>query len=202
MRDLLVRELSHRLKNVLAVVQSIAFLSLRNSPSLEAFQHSFDERLRSLARIYDHLARVEWGQVDLRTLAMLSLEPYREAVETEGDPVMLTATEAATLGMVLHELATNAIKHGALSLPGGRVSFTWHDQDLGLGPLLILRWQESNGPKVVPPSKTGMGTRMIDVSVRHSFGGEVRVDYAETGVCWEIFIPKRELGVQSFTAPP
>jgi PAS domain S-box-containing protein len=201
MRDLLVRELDHRLKNVLAVVQSIAFLSLRNSTTLEAFQESFDERLRSLARIYDHLARVEWPQIDLRTLAMLSLEPYREAVETGGEGVMLTATEAATLGMVIHELATNAIKHGALSVPGGRVSFTWQEDDAGGGPRLVLRWSETNGPKVVPPSKTGMGTRMIDVSVRHSFGGEVRVDYAASGVSWEILIPRRELDIQRFAGP-
>ncbi len=195
---LLINELNHRVKNTLATVQSIAAQTFRDvdeesRPKLKAFE----ERLFALARAHDVLTRENWEGAELREIIAEVLEPYRrlagERFEIRGPHLRLSPSMAVALAMAFHELATNASKYGALSLPKGRVSIHW-TLTPGDPPSLTLEWRESHGPSVLPPTRRGFGTRLIERSLAADLGGDVRLIYDPSGVICRVEAPLKEHG--------
>ena len=187
-RKLLTYELDHRVKNTLAKAQAIAALTLRNSQSPEAFNAAFVARLQAMARNHELLARAGWIGVSLRDVVTDTLAPYADAgdrISAAGPKLMLGTTAATTLGMALHELVTNAAKHGALSTGTGRVTLNWGID----GDFLDLCWRESDGPPVQAPTRRGFGLTLIEHSLAASSGGHVDLDFAPQGLVCTIRFP-------------
>ncbi len=179
---LLLSELTHRVKNTLAVVQSIANQTLRTSPSSEEFVERFGGRLSALAAAHSLLVELDWQGADLGALTRGQLDPYasetRKRVHIQGEPVLLPATLATSFSLVLHELATNAAKHGALSTPPGTVNISWTLAP-GASQLLTLVWQEKEGPRVTPPTTTGFGSTLIERGIP---GAAIKRDFRPKGL--------------------
>ncbi|WP_377810804.1 HWE histidine kinase domain-containing protein [Azospirillum sp. A29] len=221
---LLLEELNHRVKNTLAMVQSIAKQTLRAAPSVEAFPDAFQSRLRALAQAHDLLTRRHWQGASLSEIAALTLEPHVHAgrVKVGGPPVNLTTGVAVSLHLAFHELATNAAKYGALSAENGRVDLDWeivkpaqmpvHDgvsqsgssladsnqassgltggrSVRGGAGALVLRWRESGGPPVAPPTRRGFGSRLIERGLAHELEGDVALAFETAGVRCRLVIP-------------
>jgi PAS domain S-box-containing protein len=190
---LLLRELNHRVRNMLATVQSVAASTVRSSASLADFERAFARRLDALARTYTLLAAAEWQATGLRSLIEEALAPYRTAdddnVSLGGDDVRLPANMALPLSLVLHELATNAAKYGALSVPAGRIEVDWHAEAIEAGQRLVLEWIERGGPEVRAPTRRGFGRSLIERSVAYELGGEARLEFAPEGVRCRIKAP-------------
>jgi PAS domain S-box-containing protein len=187
---LLLAELNHRVKNTLATVQSIAQQTLRHAASAEDFAEAFLARLRALANTHGLLTAREWLGADLRAVLAAELEPYGDEagrVALAGPAVHLGPPVVLALGMVTHELATNAAKHGALSVPGGRVAVSWEVvRDVvrdGRGePVLEIEWLERGGPPVTPPRRRGFGSVVLQRGLSHAFGGRLDLAYEPEGV--------------------
>jgi two-component system CheB/CheR fusion protein len=191
-RELLARELSHRVKNTLAVVQSLA-MQTDGSRSVEEFRNTFVGRLQALARAHSLLLDAQWRGADLKELVEQALQPYRvdhpDTIEVDGGPVPLTATQGLGLSLILHELGTNAAKYGALSQPEGRVCASWQVEDGETGRRVRLRWEERGGPKVERTGEKGFGTRLIERACTHELDGEVELEYAPSGLRCEVVFP-------------
>jgi two-component system CheB/CheR fusion protein len=189
----LVGELNHRVRNVLQVVSAVAIQTLRRATSLEGFGTTFSGRLRALATAHELVSRGGWRDVLLLDLIEKELQPYATGpgrLLTEGAPVWLTPKAALSLGMILHEMATNAAKYGALSTDGGRVSVKWAKEDLGAAVHLVLRWSESGGPKVtVLPERRGFGSELLERQVQHDLKGKLEVNFDEAGLRSMIALP-------------
>jgi PAS domain S-box-containing protein len=184
---LLLNELNHRVKNTLAVVQGIARHSLAQGRTVEEGGFVLERRLGALAAAHGLLSAGHWQGADLRELVAAELAPYGESrVVAEGPPIVLPPDAALTLGLVLHELATNAMKHGALSVPGGRIDVRW---DVGCGQALRLSWRESGGPEVVPPGRRGFGSLLVESSVAYNLKGASRLEFRPEGLLYEAEIP-------------
>lgn len=199
-RDLLVAELSHRVKNTLATVVSIAHQSFSKSPSVEEARRSFDGRIRALAQTHSRLAEANWSGVSFETLLLDELAPYRREddgnVRVSGPGITFNPKSAVVLGMAFHELATNAAKHGSLSTKSGSVSVTWE-----IAPSnseIEIRWIESGGPIVVPPRRSGFGRLLLERALASDLKGAVQLDFAEPGLQCVIALPLAEhiAGVQ------
>lgn len=198
---LLLEELNHRVKNTLAMVQSIAKQTLRAAPSVEAFPDAFQSRLRALAQAHDLLTRRQWQGASLSEIAALTLEPHVHAgrVKVGGPPVNLTTGVAVSLHLAFHELATNAAKYGALSAENGRVELDWEIAQQAQPPVrtgkdgqagaLVLRWRESGGPPVVAPTRRGFGSRLIERGLAHELEGDVALAFDPAGVRCRLVIP-------------
>jgi PAS domain S-box-containing protein len=189
----LLQELSHRSKNLLAVVQAIADQTRRNCTDLADFQSRFDGRLRGLAASNTLLARGAWRGGSLKTLIELQLAPFIDLpnpqIEIEGPSVDLTAEAAQAIGLALHELATNAVKHGALAAPHGRLSVSW-DIDLpDHASGLKLDWREHDGPLVTLPKSTGFGHVVIKRMIEQAVQGIVELNFAPEGLQWSLRAP-------------
>jgi two-component system, chemotaxis family, CheB/CheR fusion protein len=186
MRTLLLHELSHRVKNALATVQSLAMETLRTSPTLVAFREAFVTRLIALSSTHDLLTRGEWQGAALGDVLAAELAPYQGADHTRwtatGPNLRLSPKMALAFGMAFHELTTNAAKYGALSVPTGHVAVTWRSVVAGTGPRLELSWVESGGPVVAKPLRKGFGSRLIADGLAFELDGEVEVDYDPEGV--------------------
>lgn len=188
---LLMRELDHRVKNTLATVQAVAEMTLRTSDSLETFGETFRGRLAALARMHAAIWRSQGAPVRLRDLVELSLAPFGcdgERASIEGDEVLVPIQSAGTLGLVLHELVTNAVKHGALSVTSGSVRVGWRREE----GRLRFEWRESGGPAVAAPSHRGFGTVLIEQSIPYELGGSVSLDFAPGGVGCAMTLPLPE----------
>lgn len=198
---LLLEELNHRVKNTLAMVQSIAKQTLRAAPSVDAFPDAFQSRLRALAQAHDLLTRRQWQGASLSEIAALTLEPHVHAgrVRVGGPPVNLTTGVAVSLHLAFHELATNAAKYGALSAENGRVELDWEIAKPTQPPVragkdghtgaLVLRWRESGGPPVVTPTHRGFGSRLIERGLAHELEGDVALAFDPAGVRCRLVIP-------------
>lgn len=189
---LLINELNHRVKNTLATIQSIAALTARRSSSVEDFMGLFEARLIALSDTHNLLTANGWERARLRDLMRQEFRPYAEdRVRMEGPDVMLEAEQSLSMGLVLHELVTNAAKYGALSCPDGApgwVDVRW--TDVGEDGVVVLDWVEHGGPVVAPPTRSGFGSRLIDTSVRGTLGGSATMDYAEGRLhCRLVFRP-------------
>jgi two-component system, chemotaxis family, CheB/CheR fusion protein len=188
---LLLNELNHRVKNTLATIQSIAAQTLRSRSGLEGFREAFEARLVALAGTHDVLTAEQWEGAGLRQLLDKELAPYAPEgqVRMEGPNVRLNAQATLALGLVAHELATNAAKYGALSTPEGRVCVQWSLLDGGLE----LIWREAGGPAVTPPQRRGFGSRLIERSVRGELAGTVDLDFTPEGLRCTIQIARSVL---------
>lgn len=185
-RQMLMREVNHRSKNLLSIIQVIARQTAAHSP--EHFVAAFGERLRALAANQDILVNNEWQRVDLTELVTGQLRHFDamdQRVLLSGPPLMVPPAVAQTLGMALHELATNAAKYGSLSNETGRVEVSWGIEQDGFR----MTWRESGGPPVTPPESTGFGTKILDQLTASSMSGEVSLGYAPDGVVWQLHCP-------------
>ena len=187
---LLIDELTHRIKNTLATVQAIAQQTLRRAPDPQSFVTSFNGRIQALARAHGLLTgnsfqSAEMGDIVREQLALEGGDRARLA--WSGPHVRLEAQAALHLSLVLHELGTNARKHGALSAPSGRVAVRWAIET-GATPLLRIFWEESGGPVATPPQTRGFGSTLIQQSLL-AHGGEARLDYRRAGLRCAITLP-------------
>lgn len=182
---LTVRELRHRIKNVLAVVQSLAKQTLRDGVALTDARDALDRRLAAMGRGVDLLLKRDWTATGMAALARAALahrDSYPGRVEIDGPPVEIGAAAALTIAMALHELETNAIKHGALAQPDGTVALSWSQAD----GRLRLTWRESGCRLAGPPARTGFGMRLIrDVPARR-FAATALLDWRADGLCWTL----------------
>ena len=194
-----VDELRHRLKNTLAVVQAIANATLGLDVPMEDARAAFSSRLEALAYAHDILFQSNWARVDLRTIIDSILAPYagrgRNRIRAKGPQVSLGAKPALALGLALHELGTNAAKYGALSNDEGYIDIAWTLAPQRQGREFCLRWRERNGPPVLPPRRTGFGTRLIQRNLAAEFDGEVELEYPPNGVECTICAPAEGLGL-------
>jgi PAS domain S-box-containing protein len=188
-RQILMREVDHRAKNALAVVHSVVRLTRASDPA--SYAAAVEGRVRALARAHDLLARDRWTGANLCEMAAqeLAAQVANGQVTIDGQPLLLVPQAIQPVSMVLHELATNAAKYGALSVPEGTVRLWWRLED-GDGPLR-LEWTERGGPPAAPPTATGFGTRLIEVTVNGQLDGEVRFDWAPEGVRCTITLPRK-----------
>ena len=190
---LLLGELTHRVKNTLTVVQSIAHLSLRSSASPDEFVAQFDGRLTALAKSHSLLVESDWEGVDLGALIRQQLEAYmvgrRDRLKIDGEPVILPPDLASPFGLVLHELASNAAKYGALSQPAGKVFLTWAISVRNQKQVLKFVWRELGGPRVEEPDHAGFGTSVIDRGVPEAV---VKREFSPEGLVFTIDFPIKE----------
>ena len=180
---LLINELNHRVKNTLATVQSMAAQTLRNEPDPVVAFEKFEARLMGLSRVHDILTRESWHGAELHEVTERALRPFDEAgtrFSVEGPPVRLQPGGALTMALVLHELATNALKYGALSNPDGRVDLTWTYDPAARQ--LEGKWIETGGPLVSEPTRKGFGSRLIERSLRGELKGAAVMDYRPEGL--------------------
>lgn len=185
-QQLLLDELNHRVKNTLATVQSIAAQTLRATGSPEAFRTAFEARLIALSEAHNLLSRENWRGASLRDLIARELTPHglgdEGRIQLTGPEVWLQPAMALTLGMAVHELATNAARHGSLASAGGRLTLTWSISDSGGSERLRIEWSESGGATVKPPSRRGFGSRLLERGLRGDLGGEARLTYRPDGL--------------------
>jgi len=188
-RDLLNRELGHRVKNLLAIVQSIAALTFRSGGADMALQRAFEERLVALSNVHTALTRQHGNSADLHDVMWSPLRPHRatdrERFSLDGPALRVGPQAAVALSMAVHELCTNAIKYGALSVEAGRVDVRWQVED----GRFSWNWHESGGPVVVAPTRTGFGSRMIERALAAQLAGRVTIDYRPGGVHCAIDAP-------------
>jgi two-component sensor histidine kinase len=186
-QQLLVGELNHRVKNTLAIVQSLTHQSFHSSvPAHEAIGR-FEGRLEALAAAHNLLTRKNWEQASIDEVAAAALAPFcsAERCTIRGPDVRVSPQTAVSLALALHELATNAAKYGALSVDAGRVSVCWTTED----GMLDLAWSEKGGPPVSPPDRRGFGTRMIERTLAAEFGGKVELEFRREGVRCRVIAP-------------
>jgi len=188
-RDLLVKELEHRVKNTLSLVQSIAAQTFRNSGVDASVQRAFEARLITLSNVHGVLTQRGWDSADLHDVVSSALRPHaavdRERFTVAGPALRLGPKSAVALSMAVHELCTNAIKYGALSADSGHVDIDWSDAD----GRLRWRWRERGGPPVAIPTRTGFGSRMIERALAMQLSGTVTLDYQATGLVCTIDAP-------------
>lgn len=186
---LMIDELNHRVKNTLATVQSIAMQTARTHVDPASFAEAFQARLMALSHTHDLLTRSHWEGAELRAILEHETEAHGlQRVLLNGPALALTPATALSLGMIFHELATNAAKFGALSVNEGRVLVDWTVS--GTEPrTLSLTWRELDGPGVEPPSRRGFGSRLIERSVHHDLAGQINLGYPNAGLEATISIP-------------
>jgi PAS domain S-box-containing protein len=195
--EFIMRELSHRSKNLLMIIQAVARQSIRQSSGLEDFERQFNERLASLARLHDLLIQEEWRGASLRAITQTQVGPFAGSrIRIEGAEILLKPDIAQVISMVLHELATNASKYGALSNTIGNVLVLWDfvgDQRNRLS----LRWQESDGPAVLQPQRRGFGTVVLERMALQIPDASASLKFLTTGVVWYLEAP-----LESFVSTP
>jgi PAS domain S-box-containing protein len=189
---LLLNESTHRTKNLLAVVQAIASQTARFAETFDQFQDRFNARLHSMALSHDLLVSEGWQHAQLSNLAHVQLEAFDPGgrVVLKGPDVYLAADAAQHVGLALHELATNAAKHGALSTAEGRITLDWDIVSSG-SHVLRLSWRERHGPPVSRPSRAGFGSTLIEKAIEHALEAKVVTEYAPEGFSCTIEIPSR-----------
>jgi PAS domain S-box-containing protein len=192
-RALLANELSHRVKNMLATLQAIIAQTLRRAESLEGAGVTLGARIQAMAAATDLLVNARWETAGIHDLLRRTLDPFGiddpARFVLGGPEVQLPPRIAVALALGLHELATNAAKYGALSTSGGRVHVQWEVVDGERPQRIRVTWTETGGPPVVPPSRAGFGTRLIERVLAQEVGGTAKIDYRETGVVFTVDAP-------------
>ena len=193
-RELLAQELSHRIKNSLAIVQALATNTGRDAKSVEEYRQQFLGRLQAMARAHTLLLETKWRHADLKMLAGEAVDAYRadhpESVEIEGDPINVTAKQGLGLSLILHELGTNAAKYGALSSPEGRLRISWRVEAAGDRRRLRLEWRERDGPRIDKlPAEPGFGTKLIRQACAYELEGEAELRFEPEGLTCIIDFP-------------
>jgi two-component sensor histidine kinase len=185
--------LQHRIKNTLAMVQSIANQTMRNAGSLTEARNAFGARLLALSHAHDVLTESSWAAAPIATVVEGALAPHRppnaRRIRANGPVIQLEAKPAMALALALHELATNAVKYGALSNESGMIELLWSCEPGPACEMFRLTWREQGGPPVTPPSQKGFGTRLIERGLAGEFGGTVVLSYEPAGVVCTIEAP-------------
>jgi two-component sensor histidine kinase len=187
----LMREMTHRAKNQYALIAAIARRAAKESSNTTQLLATLSEALNSLARSADLLAGRGWESVDITDLVQAQLKPFGASggqISVRGPKLWLNPTAAQTVGLALHELATNAAKYGSLSVSEGTVLVRW-----SLDDEFTMEWREANGPPVVEPKRSGFGTLVIQKMTARGLGGQVELDYAESGLVWKLFVPRETI---------
>ena len=203
-QGLLLRELEHRVKNTLALILSMARRTSTGAVDLAGFLDAFGGRLQALAAAHDLLTASGWQNTSLAALVRAALAPHEEhgsgRIRLAVEDLPLGPAVAQDLVLALHELATNAAKHGALSVPGGSVTLDGRT----VGGELVLVWRESDGPPVVPPpaGAGGFGTTLLERAVAYQRGGRAELDWRPEGLVCTIRLPTAALGVAGTTGTP
>jgi PAS domain S-box-containing protein len=192
-QSLLINELNHRVKNTLATVQSLVQQTLRNAPDPSAFEADLMGRLIALSRTHDLLTQSSWEGAFLNDVLDVELAPYggsgEPRYELKGPRVYLPSQAVLSLGLVSHELATNAAKYGAFSRPEGRVRISWTQDRLGLR----IEWIEWGGPPVAVPTRRGFGSRLIERSIKNDLGGEFLPEFRPEGFRAIVNLPAEQM---------
>ncbi|MBN8952561.1 MULTISPECIES: PAS domain-containing sensor histidine kinase [unclassified Rhizobium] len=186
LQTVLAGELNHRVKNVLATVMAIARQTLGRDDVDKTSVETFEARLASMARAHDLLIHGQWEQAELTAVIAQALSPYpKDRFEISGPAIKLAPRAVVSISLALHELATNAAKYGALSVADGRVAITW-SVETGEADRLKLRWQETGGPIVQPPTRKGFGSRLIESLLAAELNGKVHIGYEPSGLICEV----------------
>ena len=186
---LIMRELSHRSKNLLAIVLAIARQTARHTKSFEEFESRFNSRIQALADAHDLLVDQQWRGASLDDLVTAQLAAFGiDKVTRRGEPIMLRTEAVQNVSLALHELATNAAKYGALSVPAGKIIVEWAFEPGKSGERsLRLEWREVDGPPVVPPSQRGFGCFVLERVTLNALG-EGKLEFNESGLTWACII--------------
>ena len=198
---MMIDELNHRVKNTLATVQSIVTQTLRSSEDPMVVREAIETRIAAIARSHDLLSRRKWGGAAFRDLVDEALAPFGAADEgnqrftIEGENIWLSPRTTLALGIAINELATNAVKYGALSNEAGSVSIDWTVQNKSAERWLYMHWRETGGPPVSPPTSKGFGSRVIEHGLSHELGGELSLDFAPEGIRCTIHVPAPEAAI-------
>ena len=192
---LLMNEVNHRSKNILSVVMAIAQQTVASNS--DEFLLRFSNRVRALAVNHDLLVENQWKCVDVSDLVCGQLAHFAELIgrriSVDGPPLRLMAMAAQSIGMVMHELSTNAVKHGALSTTEGRVEIAWRIDEGDTADGFTMSWIEKGGPPVAPPGHRGFGTTVITKMTEMSLGGKVDLHYAPGGLVWRLNCPAKNV---------
>lgn len=192
-REVDVRELQHRMKNMMAVIESLCRQTMRQSETKEEFEKQFMARLSAYSKSIDLLIADNWQGLDIDDLVRSQLATFGIIdgcqIAAAGPRMRLSAHAAHSIGLAIHELATNAAKYGALSVPQGRVCISWSVLETDLGDRFSLRWQEAGGPVVTPPTRRGFGYRIIQSLSSSAISGRTSYDFLPEGVRWAIDAP-------------
>ena len=190
---LLIRELHHRVKNTLATVQALVGSTARSTSTVDEFYHAFSDRIVSLAKTHSLLTEDYWQMASLREILENELGPYDDEkggrILLSGPPLDLAADLAVPTGMAIHELTTNAVKHGALSVPDGRVEVAWDVKALEDGRKLHLEWIERDGPPVAEPKRRGFGSTLLQRVLTAQVQAQIDIDYRPTGLRFTMDAP-------------
>jgi two-component sensor histidine kinase len=182
-----MREINHRAKNMLSVVDAIAHQTVAKTP--EDFIERFSERIQALSSNQDLLIRSEWHGVEIEDLVRAQLAPFADLIGSRivvrGPKLRLNTASSQAIGLALHELATNASKYGALSADGGRVDVCWRTD----GNTFTMGWTERDGPSVSAPQRRGFGSIVMETMAERSLNGKVDLEYAPSGLTWRLTCP-------------
>jgi len=199
----LLRETSHRSKNLLAVVQAIAAQTARSTDTIEEFESRLMQRLHGISASHDLFVEENWERVNLAELVRRQLKPFVQPgprLRLEGPSLFVTPEAAQNLGFAVHELTTNAVKYGALSGFSGYVAITWILEGSGADQRLRFSWREHDGPRVTPPPHAGFGSTVINKLVVQSLNAELATDFSPEGFWWELMVPADQIVVTG--SPP
>ena len=189
LQELVIGELHHRVKNTLAIVSAITSQSIQSASSLEEAGKTIGDRLHALGVAQDLLVRERWTGAMCRTLIESAVKAFQskglDQFKIIGENIAISSGPALSLSMVIHELCTNAVKHGALSMPNGRVSISWTTAD----ERFKLHWKETGGPRVQEPSRKSFGSRLIEQALPGQLHGEARLKFEPDGLSCEVNIP-------------
>jgi two-component sensor histidine kinase len=193
LQEIVISELHHRVKNTLAIVSAITSQSLKTANSLEEAAGTIADRLHALGVAQDLLVRERWTGAGCRTLIESAVKAFQskglDQFEIAGDNIAISSGPAIALSMVIHELCTNAVKHGALSAPAGHVSISWAIVSRDNLERFTLHWKERGGPQVHEPSRKSFGSRLIEQALPGQLQGEARLRFKPDGVSCEVNIP-------------
>ncbi len=203
-QDLLMAELDHRVKNMLATIQALVGQSRTSEDTLDGFLASFEGRLRAMSLAQSLLTKSRWEGANLQMMIAEEMAPYMGAaapsvVIAADAPVLLRPKAALAFSLAVHELATNAAKYGALSVPGGRVVVDWHAEQRD-GQVLVLHWCETGGPAVAEPTQRGFGLTLIETSLAYELGGTVQLCFPAAGLTCTVVVPWDQIA--SLAEPP
>jgi len=189
----IMRELSHRSKNLLAVIQAMARQTARTSRNLWDFQDRFTSRVRGLAQSHDLLVKRDWRGVPVSDLVRAHIVPFvdrsEQGIFLSGPSLSLNPSAAQNIGLALHELATNASKHGALTAETGQIEIRWRLRERDGNRRFVMSWEESGGPKVTVPNRRGFGHTVIEAMIGRALEGEAHIDWRQDGLVWRLDVP-------------
>jgi two-component sensor histidine kinase len=192
---LLMRELDHRMKNTLQVIQAIIRRTAKSHASVEKFEQSLIGRVNAMSRAHELLAQERWMGADIGMIIEQESANFdvADAIQSSGPRIRLNPKAALSFALATHELGTNASKYGALSTPGGKVTVSWMIERDGTEPRFVLRWQETGGPVVEPPTQQGFGSMLIERSIAYELDGNATVKYLREGLVCTISAPLRAI---------